>query len=59
MRLFGSIHLPLFQHFSPRIGLVSGPLRGQLSGNFAVVAITLALLVGIAISWIYWFGVTH
>lgn len=57
MRLFSSIHVPHFQHFSSRSAL--GSVRDQLSTNYGVVMITLAILVGLAIAWIYWFGVAQ
>jgi hypothetical protein len=49
---FDSSRIPGFRSFSPRVGLISGPIRGQVSQNFAVVVITLALLVGVSIVWI-------
>ena len=56
MRLFNSIHVPHFQHFSPRSAIVW--VRAQLSANYGMVMITLAILVGLAIALVYWFGVT-
>jgi hypothetical protein len=51
MRL-SSIHVPHLQHFSPRRALVS--LRDQLSANYGVVTVTLAILAGLLIALTFW-----
>lgn len=53
MRLLNSIHVPQFQRFSPRSALAS--VRDQLSANYGVVMVTIAILVGLAIAWTFWF----
>ena len=52
MRHFSSIHVPHVQHFSPRTALVS--VRDQLSANYGVVALTLAILAGLLMALTFW-----
>jgi hypothetical protein len=52
MRVFKSIHVPHFQHFSPHSALIS--FRDQLAANYGVVMVTLTILVGLLIALTFW-----
>jgi hypothetical protein len=57
MQRFHSIHIPHFQHFSARSVLVSA--RDQLHAHGIETMMTLAMLFGLFLLWIFWFVVAH